>query len=233
MAADVRSAVYVPENVPEEEEEDSADIAADEEVEIDPLIEFLPPDLAFAGASLGLFGDSESLVIHARRPRRVSPGTSVESMQIPDGDLRTVSYFMAGGSSSMAVTYGDLVAPGQISSRDPEQEIAGVARMVGNPMTLSLLEDPADAGLMTSEASILAEEIETLDFEYHDGYEWVTEWDSQALEKLPVAVRITITFRDEEFDGQSMTRQTVSDLTREFSITVPLVAANPFEALTF
>ena len=234
MTADIRSTVYVPEKVVEEEEEDdSSDATADEEIAVDPMAEFLPPDLAFAGASLGLFGDSESLVIHARRPRRTAASADMESVEIADGDLRTVGYFLAGGESSMSITYGDMVTTRRPVRSNPEQDVTGVSRMVGNPMTLSLLEDPADAGLMTSEAVILAEEIEALQFEYHDGYEWVSEWDSQALEKLPGAVRITITFRDEEFDELSMTRQTASDITREFSIVVPLPAANPFETLTF
>ena len=231
MTADVRSAVYVPQDVPEEEEPSDAD--ADEDITVDLMAEFLPPDLAFAGSSLGLFGDSESLVIHARRPRRTTSSPDGESLEIADGDLRTVAYFLAGGESSMSITYGDMVTIRGTVSSAPDQDITGVARMVGNPMTLSLLEDPADAGLMTSEAVVLAEEIETLQFEYHDGYEWVAEWDSQAMEKLPSAVRITITFRDEEYDDLSMTRQTASELTRQYSLVVPLPASNPFEALTF
>ena len=86
---------------------------------------------------------------------------------------------------------------------------------------------------MASESRMLAEEIESLQFEYHDGYEWLPEWDSQAEGRLPNAVGIKIQFRDEEYDEQSITRQTASELTREFNIVVPIGASNPFEALAF
>jgi prepilin-type N-terminal cleavage/methylation domain-containing protein len=230
MAADIRSAVYRPEEIPEEEPSDET---TEEEtpVEVAPEIIYTDPDIAFAGGSLGLFGDSESIVIHVNRPRRLK-ATSDGATGPPIGNLQTVSYFLLGGEGSMAASYGDMIAIGSTSSSlDPEA--AGVARMIGSPLSLSLMEDPADAAQLTAEASLIAKEIESLQFEYHDGYEWLPEWDSQAEGRLPNAVGIKIRFRDDEFDEQSITRQSASEMTREYNIVVPLSAANPFEALAF
>lgn len=229
MAADIRSAVYRPEEIPDEEP--SEDETEEEVVEVEAEIIYTSPDLAFAGGSLGLFGDNESIVIHVNRPRRISSSTEA-GIGAPIGNLQTVSYFLLGGEGSMAATYGDLIEPGSTfaSSRD---DATGVARMIGSPLSLSLMEDPSDAATMTAEARLIAREIESLQFEYHDGYEWLPEWDSQAEGRLPNAVGIKIQFRDEELDEQSITRQPASEMTREYNIVVPLSAANPFEALAF
>ena len=132
----------------------------------------------------------------------------------------------------MAATYGDLIDPGSRLSGLKEGP-TGVARMIGSPLSLSLMEDPSEAATMTSEARLIATEIESLQFEYHDGYEWLSEWDSQAEGRLPNAVGIKIRFRDESLDEQSITRRSASEMTREYNLVVPLSAANPFEALAF
>ena len=231
MAADIRSTVYRPEEVPEEEETDDATAAEEETTTVEPEIVYTDPDLAFAGGSLGLFGDSESIVIHINRPRRPSAG-SATGVAAPVGNLQTVSYFLVGGAGSMAATYGDLIDPGSRLSGLKEGP-TGVARMIGSPLSLSLMEDPSEAATMTSEARLIATEIESLQFEYHDGYEWLSEWDSQAEGRLPNAVGIKIRFRDESLDEQSITRRSASEMTREYNLVVPLSAANPFEALAF
>jgi prepilin-type N-terminal cleavage/methylation domain-containing protein len=227
MAADIRSTVYRPEEIPEEEP-DETDGEEETVEEVEPEIIYTSPDLAFAGGSLGLFGDSESIVIHVNRPRR----TESTAAGPPIGHLQTVSYFLVGGEGSMAATYGDMIAVDS-TSRSVNQSAAGVARMIGSPLSLSLLEDPGDAALMTAESRLIAKEVESLQFEYHDGYEWLPEWDSQAEGRLPNAVGIKIRFRDEELDDLSITRQSASEMTKEYNLVVPLSAANPFEALAF
>lgn len=228
MAADIGSVVYRPEEIPEEDPDNDTP-ATEETTTVAPEIIYTPTDLAFAGGSLGLFGDGDSIVIHVRRPRRASNNTSDTLSSQSGSDLQTVSYFLVGGQGSMAVTYGSLISGNTAFN----QQKTGVARMIGSPLELSLMENPDDAALMTSESRMLAEEIELLQFEYHDGYEWLPEWDSQAEGRLPNAVGIKIQFRDEEYDEQSITQQSPSELTREFNIVVPVTAANPFESLAF
>jgi len=233
MAADISSVTYRPEEIPEEEEDEDTDEEEENTTTVEPEIVYTTTDLAFVGASLGLFGDGDSIVIHTRRPRRPSVSTDGEEGISPasGSDLQTVSYFLVGGEGAMSLAYSDAISSdGQSVTGLP---LTGVARMAGSPMDLSLAEDPSDAPLMASESRMLAEEIESLQFEYHDGYEWLPEWDSQAEGRLPNAVGIKIQFRDEEYDEQSITRQTASELTREFNIVVPIGASNPFEALAF
>ena len=231
MAADISSVTYRPEEAPEEEEDEVEE--EQNATTVEPEIVYTTTDLAFVGASLGLFGDGDSIVIHTRRPRRPSVSTDGEGGISPasGSDLQTVSYFLVGGEGAMALAYSEAISSDAESVTGLSQ--TGVARMAGSPMDLSLAEDPSDAPAMVSEARMIAEEIESLQFEYHDGYEWLSEWDSQAEERLPNAVGIKIRFRDEEYDEQSITRQTASELTREFNIVVPIGASNPFEALAF
>lgn len=233
MSADIGSVTFRPEEVAEEESEDEDDTDEEDEPLVEPEIVYTPADLAFVGTSLGLFGDRDSIVIHTRRPRRTAVSTDTQQGVSPasGSDLQTVSYFLVGGEGAMALSYSEAISSSRRSSTG--LPLTGVARIVGSPLDLSLVEDPTDSPLMASESRMLAEEIEVLQFEYHDGYEWLSEWDSQAEGRLPNAVGIKIRFRDEEFDEQSITRQTVSELTREFNIVVPIASSNPFEALAF
>lgn len=236
MSADIRSTVFVPEEIEETDEEDDSDDSSDdddESVTVEPIVEYVSPDLAFASSSLGLFGDSESIVIHVRRPRRPEVDENESILGgVNDGDLMAVSYFLLGGNNSMNASFGDQIPDESPTSSSLDQQ-TGVARMVGSPLALGLLENVSDAASMSREARMIAAEIEALQFEYHDGYEWVSEWDSDAEGRLPNAVGIKITFRDEEFEEGTINQQTASELTKEFNIVVPLTAANPFEALAF
>lgn len=50
------------------------------------------------------------------------------------------------------------------------------------------------AAPILDESNILAKEIVSLSFRYYDGYDWVTEWDSVTLERLPRVIEVTIGF---------------------------------------
>ena len=60
-------------------------------------------------------------------------------------------------------------------------------------------ESPPDEEPLSGGASLeLAERIKGLDFEYYDGKEWLTQWNSKAREALPSAVKIALTFLNKE-----------------------------------
>lgn len=72
--------------------------------------------------------------------------------------------------------------------------------------------DPTQGGLERS----LAENVETFTFEFFDGIEWVTEWDTQTQQRrLPAAVRVTYRIADEETDRVVTIRVPLSDVTPE------------------
>ncbi len=72
--------------------------------------------------------------------------------------------------------------------------------------------DPTQGGLERS----LAENIETFTFEFFDGIDWVTEWDTQTQQRrLPAAVRITYRIVDEDTDRIMTIKVPLSDVTPE------------------
>lgn len=61
-------------------------------------------------------------------------------------------------------------------------------------------QTPADADpTQGGEESLLSPDVETIRFEYFDGTDWVTTWDTvtQGVRRLPAAIRVTYKFRDE------------------------------------
>lgn len=65
--------------------------------------------------------------------------------------------------------------------------------------------------------SLLSEDIETIRFEFYDGTQWLTTWDTttQATRRLPSAVRVTYKFRDETADRTLVLALPASDVTPE------------------
>ncbi|MEX2120970.1 MAG: prepilin-type N-terminal cleavage/methylation domain-containing protein [Pirellulales bacterium] len=90
-------------------------------------------------------------------------------------DVKTVAYYMAGSQATAA----NAGATG-LMRRQLDRAVTQWAAMNGNLLGL----DQA--------AQALAPEVVSIQFEYFDGYEWLTEWDSDASQGLPMAVEIAI-----------------------------------------
>jgi hypothetical protein len=139
-----------------------------------------------------------------------------------------VSYFLAGGEASLAGTVADPVSDVRASDG-----IDGLARMAGDRFSVLKAADAGESLDFASQVQLLAPEINHLSFEYHDGYEWLTEWDSRLEGRLPNAIGVTIGFREPDFPENSFLRRTASESTDTFRLVVPLTAANPFEGVAY
>ena len=193
------------------------------------VVEATDPADAFSSEATGVFGDNQSLTLHVSRPTREKELPSGElGGGLTQGDLKSVSYFLAGGEASLASLVSD-----SLSTVETEDGIDGLARMVGDRFAViqaTSVGDPAEAA---SHIELLAPEINYLSFEYHDGYEWLTEWDSTVEGRLPNAIGVTVGFRAPNFPENSFLRRTASESTDTFRIVVPLNAANPFEGVAY
>lgn len=70
----------------------------------------------------------------------------------------------------------------------------------------------------------------SIQFQYHDGYDWTDTWDS-ATSGLPIAVKITLTIADatdESFDAIELN----SDNTFEMTVRIPTAEAVSAEDTT-
>lgn len=70
--------------------------------------------------------------------------------------------------------------------------------------------DPSQGGF----ESVLIDNVESFTFEFFDGIQWVTEWDTMTGQRrLPAAVRFTYRFIDDDVDHVLTYRLRLSDVT--------------------
>lgn len=239
MGADIRSATFNLEDVystdasssdDESSEGDgtddgSSDDSSDDTIEEEPF-QFAEPGIAFTGATSGVYGDSQTLVIHLSRPYRERNRSDAMAGPTPRSDLKSVAYFLAEGEGMLSQT-----AMVQIGGTESPQQ--GLVRMDGDRLSLSLSDAQDEPLEDSSRTRVVAEEIDYLSFEYHDGYEWLSDWDSTYQGRLPNAVGITIGFRAPEYAEGSILARTPAESTDTYRIVVPLVSSAPFEGLSF
>ena len=100
-------------------------------------------------------------------------------------DVKTVAYYVAEGE--VDVPYGQS---------DPATE--GLTGLVRRELDRSVTQWAANSGdtigLSTS-GDVIAPEVVTIEFQYFDGIEWYSEWDSEANSGVPVAIDVTIGIR--------------------------------------
>jgi type II secretory pathway pseudopilin PulG len=242
MSADIRSTMFSASTDAYTEDYDSDD-DTDDDTEAnsipldDPedLYEDMDPDVtdpadAYAGSSVGVFGDAVSLVLHIRRPYRQVAGADEDVLNPhSQSDQKSVSYFLAGGEGSLA----SMVAGQFQIKNDYEDGIDGLGRMSGDRFTLALADQQGDLVQLASQTKLIAEEINSLDFEYHDGTEWLKEWDSDLQERVPNAIGVTIGFREPNHPEGSILYHQPSESTDTYRIVVPMVVSQPFEGLIY
>lgn len=238
MSADIRSVSYSTEDIyspPDSPGDDETDDSSENESDMDsgddlastePAFRFAEPGLAFTGASSGVYGDGATLVLHISRPYRERNSSDAYASALSKSDLKSVAYIMAEGDGLLSQT-----AQSQLAGMDSPQQ--GLVRMDGDRFSLSLDDAQNDPLQGASQARVLAEEIEYISFAFHDGYEWLTEWDSTYEGRLPNAIGITLGFRSPEFVENSFLARTPAESTDTYRIVVPLITAAPFEGLSF
>jgi hypothetical protein len=234
MSADIRSTMYRS-PVDEYSEASSSTDAATTDTTIDEVleetvVEVTDPADAYSGSSVGVFGDSASLVLHIRRPYRQDASSDAQMLNpSSQSDQKSVSYFLAGGEGSLA----SMVAGQFQTTTQYEDGIDGLARMTGDRFSLALADQQSDLVQLASQTKLLAEEVNSLSFEYHDGAEWLTEWDSNVLGRVPNAIGITIGFREPKHEKGSILYHQPSESTDTYRIVVPLIVSSPFEGLVY
>jgi len=129
------------------------------------------------GGGSGLFGTQDSLRLTAAAPSRkavyVPLGSQVPGMARAC-DLLTVGYQLGDASQSMSA------------------QPSGLARLEGDRLQQDLARQNGDMQTQMAGLQMLAPEVTSLTFAYFDGYQWRSDWDSQALGGLPMAVEVLL-----------------------------------------
>lgn len=147
----------------------------------------------------GLYGSATELQVDVSRLPRVdeySPvvaGPGLSAVDIPS-DVRTVTYFVRTG---MAGGLPGLVPP-------EEAGMGLVRREIGRARAL-WTGNQGDAQQLAQTERLLAPEVAGLEFRYFDGQQWLSQWDSTALGRLPSAVEILVLLRSEATNDPAAT----------------------------
>jgi hypothetical protein len=137
----------------------------------------------------GLYGNQFELQLDVSRLPRVDEyermivaGPLVGLQDIPS-DVKTVSYYCVDASS--------VTSAGVTNRRTGQAESGLVRRVLDRAVTLQASQSGNVQGL-AQVAQVLAPEVHSVEFQYFDGSQWFTEWDSCQMQGLPVAVKIAI-----------------------------------------
>lgn len=99
-------------------------------------------------------------------------------------DVKTVAYYVANVSAAQSAAVSEYSSGGATT--------ALVRRSLDRAVT-RYASQSGDAAGLDAAAEILATEVTNIQFAYFDGTTWVTEWDSQTQQGLPLAVEILLT----------------------------------------
>jgi hypothetical protein len=134
----------------------------------------------------GIYGDQYTLQVDVGRLPRVdeyaAANSSSASSSVPPSDVRTVSYYVAGsaGQSTIAAAANSSVSGSGLVRTELDRAMSQYATTQG------------DSSSVNNSAVIFAPEVVALEFQYFDGTQWNTAWDSTQNSGLPQAVKISI-----------------------------------------
>src|SRR6185369_9218084 len=134
-------------------------------------------DATAAGAPAavaGLYGTAYELQIDvARVPRPDEFAAAIIAGSTVPSDVKTVYYFLANAATGLS-------AAGQ----------SGLMRSEMNRAAALYASQNGDYDIFMRNAESLAPEVVGLEFRYYDGTQWLSEWNSQEMNGLPLAVEI-------------------------------------------
>jgi len=212
LANDIQSCTFVEQADTSDSESDDDDSTASNTTEI--------------GTSVyknGLIGTDRDLVLYISHP-----DPSLDYVNAPDAvgtvdrnsDLLIVRWLLADSAAG-----GLSAAVAQQHLGTESGTIAGLARGSGGVTGFGNAIEQGDIAMQAESTSLEAPEAENISFEYFDGIDWRTEWNSSTLNAMPQAVRIELTLRHADSDGTPNPRDLPAT---KHQLVVPIPVASPY-----
>jgi len=172
----------------------------------------------------GLIGTERDLILYISHPDR-----DLNYVPLPDtltgssrnSDLLIVRWLLADQSGS---ALGSAIAG---MNETGSSGVAGLARGAGGVNGFGRAIEMDDIGPQVEVTSLEADEVQGIVFEYFDGIDWLTEWNSAELNIMPQAIRIELTLREPPSDGDSTGNPRELPPTTH-QLVVPVPVAKPF-----
>ena len=154
-------------------------------------------------ATVGLYGSATELRMDVSRLPRVDQyesllaGGAGDAVAVPS-DIKTVTYFLRSEESADAADTplsASLPVESTVTGRG-----RGLMRREVDRATSAWADQSGGSAspTETDQARLLAEEVVGLSFQYFDGTQWLTDWDSDQYGGLPLAVEILVIMSDAE-----------------------------------
>ncbi|MBN1855004.1 MAG: hypothetical protein JW829_19880 [Pirellulales bacterium] len=141
----------------------------------------------------GVFGNAYELQVDISRVPRIDEYEvmfdSEKRLLDRPSDIKTVAYYLREGRS---ITASSLAAT---RLREDRQTVAGLIRRQLDRATTQYAIDTGDASLLDERGELFAPEVVRLEFQYFNGTEWLTEWNSDEEGGLPCAIHVRIWMR--------------------------------------
>ncbi|MFN8708800.1 MAG: type II secretion system protein GspJ [Planctomyces sp.] len=141
----------------------------------------------------GLAGSETELMLFVSRPDRgfsYVPATEIASAADRSSDVMVIRYLMA---QEGAGGLGSAVAERESSGRTTGP--AGLIRLEGDAQTVTQAMQENEEEKQLDAAKLWAAEVTDIRFQYFDGVNWQSEWDSQKSRSVPNAIEVVITLR--------------------------------------
>ncbi len=141
---------------------------------------------------VGLYGSANQLQFDVSRLPRVDEyagGSPTSMVQIPS-DIKTLTYYVRGDSGG-----GDGSAAGS-SEPSTTGQGRGLMRLEMDRAVSAYSESNGALSANYDNAKLLADEVTSITFRYWNGTQWATDWNSDEMGGLPLAIEVVMTMAD-------------------------------------
>jgi prepilin-type N-terminal cleavage/methylation domain-containing protein len=141
--------------------------------------------------NLGLYGTQTAINFDISRiPRQEEYQTLYTADSINDlldipSDVKMISYYVRLGDGTANPSVQDVF--------NTSDSVPGLMRrQLSRAITSYAVENGNTEQLQNSD-ELLAPEVVAIEFRYFDGYEWLSEWDSDSYQAMPLAIEVLLT----------------------------------------
>lgn len=191
ISRDIQSVVFEEQDTTGDSAESSGDDTTASDSETTEIT--VDPESAMTQYTNGLVGTESDLTLFVNRPDRNLDYVSAQelaSFSERSSDMMMIRYFVAeSGAGGIASEIAQREGMGGQSGS------VGLIRMTGDLYGLSMAIMEGEEQSQISATTIQAPEVTRIRFQYFDGAAWVTEWNSNDLNMMPLAVEVILTLQ--------------------------------------
>jgi hypothetical protein len=114
---------------------------------------------------------------------------SAGALDLPS-DVKTVAYFLQGGGT--VTSSAALDSTGTTLSIAVDTSQSGLVRRQLDRAVTQWASNNGNLASLSTGGDVIAPKVQSLEFAYFDGSEWLLEWDSGEAGRVPLAVEIVI-----------------------------------------